>query len=192
MENPFQLFADWFQKARDAEIPEPEAMTLGTVSPTTLRPATRMVLLKGHDQEKFTFFTNYGSRKADHLETNPQASLQFYWQPLQRQIRIEGRVGKTTPEESAAYFSTRPRLSQIGAWASVQSRPMAGYFQLEKEVVKQSSRFLGRSVPLPPFWGGYHLYPDYFEFWEAKAFRRHLRWIYQWQEDQWEKTYLFP
>ncbi|MCC5790538.1 MAG: pyridoxamine 5'-phosphate oxidase [Opitutales bacterium] len=195
MDNPFQLFGEWFTKAAEAGIKEPEAMTLATVSPS-LRPTARVVLLKGRDEEKFTFFTNYGSRKAQDLITNPQATLLFHWPAVERQIRIEGRVKKASDEVSDEYFATRPRLSQIGAWASNQSRPMPGYFQLEKNVARESARFVGRKVSRPPFWGGFHLYPDYFEFWEAKAFRRHLRWIYTPSSDNgqpsWDKQFLFP
>ena len=175
-DDPLALFDEWFSAAVTAKMPEPNALTLSTVDAHTLQPSSRVVLLKGYDQEGFTFFTNYASRKAKELETTPNAAMNFVWLPMERQIRIEGRVRKVDTEETRAYFHSRPRASQIGAWVSHQSSPIDSAQVLadrEDELVK---RFDGRPVPLPPdFWGGYRLVPTMIEFWQGRRSRLHDR-----------------
>ena len=192
MNDPLSVFNQWFAEAGAAGLQEPEAMHLATVRPDG-RPAGRVVLLKDWDAEGFTFYTNYTSAKADELAVNPFAALTLHWAPMQRQIRIEGVVRKVARATSEAYFATRPRLSQVGAWASRQSRPLEGPLKLEREVMKAGARFLGREVPCPPFWGGYKVFAETIEFWEGKPFRRHHRYRREKKADgSWETTWLFP
>lgn len=171
---PFRLFDEWYLEARRSGLYLPESMTLATSSPDGY-PSARLVLLKRHDERGFVFFTNYESRKAVELENNPRAALVMHWPILQRQVRIEGTVEKTSAEESADYFRTRPRGSRIGAWASPQSSVLRDREQLEERVAEFEARYPGDDVPLPPYWGGYRLRPENIEFWQGRANRLHDR-----------------
>jgi pyridoxamine 5'-phosphate oxidase len=170
---PLQQFEHWLKDAIEAGVPEPTAMTLATVAPDG-RPSTRIVLLKGCDARGFVFYTNYASRKGAELSTNPFAALQFHWVELERVARIEGRVDRTSDEESDAYYRTRPLDSRIGAWASPQSQVIASRAVLVAEAAKYGARFL-LDPPRPPHWGGYRLVPDRYEFWQGRRSRLHDR-----------------
>jgi pyridoxamine 5'-phosphate oxidase len=189
--DPFALFSRWFKEAVGAGIYLPESCALGTATPDG-KPSVRLVLLKRHDERGFVFFTNYGSRKAAEMEANPQATLVFHWAILQRQIRLEGTVARITKEESEDYFHSRPRGSQIGAWASAQSEPLATRQELEERVRKYEAEFDGREVPLPPFWGGYRLSPQSMEFWQGRASRLHDRIKFSLTDGGWDRQRLFP
>ena len=190
--DPIQLFHDWFAEAEQTKsIAEPTAMTLATVDDTGM-PSARIVLLKAHDGRGFVFYTNLTSEKARHLEKNPKAALCFYWMPLDKQVRVQGTVEPVTPEEADAYFATRPRQSQIGAWASKQSQPYTERLQLEKRLVKYTAKFGISPVPRPEFWSGYRLLPATIEFWLKQPFRLHDRVRYTRTADGWERTRLFP
>ncbi|MFC1660271.1 pyridoxamine 5'-phosphate oxidase [Gemmatimonadota bacterium] len=189
--DPLGLFRQWFQEAGRSGIFLPESMTLATATADG-KPSARLVLLKGYDQRGFVFFTNYGSRKAKELEENPSATLVSHWPILQRQVRVEGAVARISQEESEAYFRSRPRGSQIGAWASDQSRPLASRRELEERVREIEERFKGQDVPLPPFWGGYRLSPEAVEFWQGRANRLHDRIRFERGEEGWARLRLFP
>ncbi|MBL4720478.1 MAG: pyridoxamine 5'-phosphate oxidase [Alphaproteobacteria bacterium] len=190
-DDPLFLFAEWFDRAKEAEINEPTAVTLATASKSG-RPSARMVLLKHHDENGFVFYTNLESRKGDELRDNPFAALLFHWKSLKQQIRIEGPVEQVPDSEANAYFATRDRGSQIGAWASDQSRPMSGRFQLETNIAKFAAKFGVSTVPKPPQWSGFRLRPDYFEFWDDGKFRLHERIVYKREKDAWTTEHLFP
>jgi pyridoxamine 5'-phosphate oxidase len=175
--SPVRQFARWFADAVDAGIREPEAMALATAAPDG-SPSVRMVLLKGLDERGAVFYTNYESRKGRELAANPRGALVLYWDPLGRQVRIEGAVVPVGPAESDAYFRGRPRGSQIGAWASAQSRPIPARADLEARVGDLERRFEGEEVPRPPHWGGYRLEPASFEFWQHREDRLHDRLLY--------------
>jgi pyridoxamine 5'-phosphate oxidase len=188
---PQQQFEHWLQEAIAAEVPEPTAMTLATVG-VDGRPSTRVVLLKGSDARGLVFYTNYRSRKAQDLAAHPQAALQFYWADLERVVRIEGRVERTSEEESDAYFRTRPLDSRIGAWASPQSQVIASRVVLVTEAARYGAKFL-LDPPRPPHWGGYRLIPDTFEFWQGRKSRLHDRLRYTLQPDgTWLRERLAP
>jgi pyridoxamine 5'-phosphate oxidase len=193
--NPFEQFGKWFKEAIAAELPEPNAMTLATVTNTThgfARPSSRIVLIKDYDERGFAFFTNYDSRKGRELAANPWASLQFHWVELERQVRIEGRVEKIPAEESDAYFASRPLDSRLGAWASPQSRTIPGRHWLEENLATVTRRFTDE-VPRPPHWGGYRLAPDAIEFWQGRPSRLHDRLLYRLQSDRaWHLERLAP
>ena len=172
--DPLELFAGWYAEAEKSEPNDPSAMALATVGPDGT-PSVRMVLLKGYDAAGFVFYSNYESRKGLHLLAHPKAALLFHWKSLRRQVRIEGPVTKTTPEEADAYFATRARGSQIGAWASDQSRPLESRFALEKSVAEFGAKHLIGTVPRPPHWSGFRLRPTLIEFWNDGAFRLHDR-----------------
>lgn len=190
-DDPIALFRDWFEAAREAGFLFPEAMAVATSSPDG-RPSARMMLLKGVDDDGFLFYTNYGSRKADELDRNPRAALVFHWDVLQRQVRVEGTVERVSREASAAYFRTRPRGSQIGAWASRQSEELESREELERSFRRYEERFRGEEVPLPEFWGGYRLRPDRIEFWQGRANRLHDRLRYRRTDGGWEVSRLYP
>lgn len=180
--DPFEQFRRWFAEAEEVEPPEPNAMTLATATRDG-RPSARMVLLKGVDERGFVFYTNYESRKGRELAENPWAALVFWWPHMARQVRVEGRVEKVSEAESDAYFRTRPRGSQIGAWASRQSTVIASRAELEARYRQYEAEFEGREVPRPPYWGGYRLVPEVFEFWQGRLNRLHDRFRYRKQPD---------
>lgn len=190
--DPIELFQEWFEAARKGGLFLPEAMTLSTATPDG-KPSARLVLLKGVDERGFTFFTNYESRKARELARNPHAALTFHWAILQRQVRVEGRVRKLSEDESYAYFKTRSRGSQIGAWASHQSSVLDDRATLEARVREMETRFEGEDVPLPPFWGGFLVEPEAIEFWQGRTHRLHDRLRFT-REDggDWETVRLYP
>ena len=188
---PLPQFERWLHEAIAAELPEPTAMTLATVGADG-RPSTRVVLLKGCDARGFVFYTNYESRKGQDLAANPQAALQFHWVELERVARIEGRVEKTSDEESDEYFRSRPLDSRLGAWASPQSRVIASRAALVAEAARIGVRF-ALDPPRPPHWGGYRLVPDAYEFWQGRRSRLHDRLRYTLQPDgSWRRERLAP
>ena len=189
--DPIRAFAAWFAEAVSAGVAQPEAMALAT-STSDGRPSVRMVLLKSHDARGFTFFTNRESRKGDELAANPRAALVLHWQPLHRQVRIEGAVERIADAESETYFATRAPGSQIAAWASPQSRPIAGREELDERYAEVEARFTGGDVPLPPFWGGYRVVPDAIELWQGRENRFHDRLRYEQIKDGWARTRLAP
>jgi len=190
-EDPLALFHTWFQEAVKAGIYLPESVALGTAS-SDGKPSVRLVLLKGYDERGFVFYTNYRSRKAQELEANPEATLVFHWAILQRQIRLEGPAKRISSEESTAYFQSRARGSQIGAWASAQSDPLSTRETLEARVREYEEKFKGKDVPLPPFWGGYRLEPRSMEFWQGRASRLHDRIKFTRTETGWGPQRLYP
>ncbi len=193
-EDPIAIFQRLLADAQSAgreRVPEPTAFALGTVSPDG-QPSVRMLLLKHADQDGFVFYTNQESRKAGHLAATPKAAMTFHWAALERQVRIEGTTTAVTPEEADAYFATRPRGSQIGAWASSQSRPIEHEGALESRVAEFEARFAGRDVPRPPHWSGYRLLPDMIEFWYGKPSRLHVRQLYTRSGSGWRLEVLYP
>lgn len=189
--DPIAQFKHWFAEALAAEQPDVEAMTLSTATPEG-RVSARIVLLKGCDGRGFVFFTNYESRKGKELADNSQAALTFYWHTLNRQVCIAGRVEKVAREESESYYQTRPRGSQIGAWASPQSQEILSREILEQRVAELTARFETEPIQCPPFWGGYVLRPDCIEFWQGRESRLHDRILYTWQNGLWRIARLAP
>ena len=190
-DNPLDRFQEWFREAERAGVEVPEAMALATAGAEGA-PSARMVLLKAADEDGFVFYSGYVSRKAGELEQNPRAALLFYWRPLGKQVRIEGRVEPVSEAESAAYFATRPRGSQLAAWASQQSLPLASREELERRYAELEREYESREVPLPPHWGGYRLRPDAIEFWEHRENRLHDRIRYTRAREGWRHELLSP
>jgi pyridoxamine 5'-phosphate oxidase len=189
--DPIELFGEWFEAAGEAGIFLPETMALATADEAGA-PSVRMVLLKKFDERGFVFFTNYTSRKASELEVNPRAMLLSYWSVLERQVRVEGAVERISTEESEAYFATRDRGSQIGAWASDQSSVLAERADLAARAKGQEEKFRGQNVPLPPFWGGYRVKPERIEFWQGRANRLHDRLAFIQDGGSWRTERLYP
>lgn len=191
LDHPIAQFDSWFKEAQKAEMLEPNAMSLATANNEGL-PSIRTVLLKYFDENGFVFYTNYNSRKAKEMATNPNAALLFTWLPLQRQIRIEGRVEKVSALESMAYFQKRPRESQIGAWVSQQSEVISSRKLLLNQFEKMKARFKNGEVPLPESWGGYRIIPHQIEFWQGRESRLHDRLVYTMDKQAWKKNLLAP
>ena len=189
--DPFVLFRDWYDEANRSSLPMPHAMSLSTVRADG-SPASRMVLLSSFDARGFVFLTNYGSAKGGEIAASPLAALLFWWELLNRQVRIEGAVEKIAPEESDAYFAGRPRGAQIGAWASDQSRVLPFGETLEARVQEIEARHEGGPVPRPPHWGGYRVIPRAFEFWMGRENRLHDRFRYDRTSGGWATTQLYP
>lgn len=190
--DPISQFSTWFDEAVDAVKDDPNAMLLSTVNREG-RPSSRTVLLKGFDEKGFIFYTNYNSRKAEHIEENSAVSLTFYWPGLMRQIHIEGKAEKVSAEKSDAYFNTRPSSSRLSAWASHQSEKVADREQLEKQLKETERKFAGKEIPRPPHWGGYCVKPDRIEFWQGRLNRLHDRICYRLQENgEWDIERLSP
>lgn len=190
-DQPIDLFLEWFEEAKSAELVLPEAMSVASVGADG-RPSSRMVLLKDADSRGFVFYTNLNSRKGDEIQANKHVALLFHWKSLKRQIRIEGPAVPVSDEEADAYFVTRDRGAQIGAWASDQSAPMSGRFDLEKKVAEFTTKFSVGKIARPPFWSGLRVVPDRFEFWSDGRFRLHDRLIYIRDGDAWQTERLFP
>ena len=189
--DPVKQFQEWFNDAIAAQLPLPEAMTLATATPDG-KPSARMVLLKQVDDDGFVFFTNYNSAKAEQLDANPHAALVFYWSRLDRQVRVEGSVVRTSEQESRDYFKTRPRESQIGAWASAQSAVISSREALEQLAQKLEAMYCDREVDCPEHWGGYRLRPERIEFWKSRIGRLHDRILYERGSSGWTISRLAP
>ncbi len=189
--DPVEQVRAWLDEARAGEPCDADAAALATVDPHGA-PSVRMVLVRGLDARGFVFYTNLGSAKAADLQQNPRAALCLYWKSLQRQVRIEGRVEPVADDEADAYFAGRPHDSQIGAWASKQSQPMGGRFELEKRVAQTVLKFPTLAVPRPPFWSGFRVVPQRIEFWRQRPFRLHERILYERAADGWRSQLLYP
>ncbi|MBI2802952.1 MAG: pyridoxamine 5'-phosphate oxidase [Gammaproteobacteria bacterium] len=190
-DTPFARFASWLAEAEQSEPINPTAMSVATVDARG-RPQVRMVLLRGFDTRGFVFYTNLESQKGADLKAHPHAALCFYWKTPGRQVRIDGPVEIVSDAEADAYFASRPRDSQIGAWASQQSRALESRFALEQQVATVAARFGFDQVPRPPFWSGYRVIPQVFEFWEERPFRLHERTLFTRRDAGWEISQLYP
>ena len=193
LREPLALLRGWYEEARRAEPNDPEAMSLATVDSQGL-PNVRMVLLKGFDENGFVFYTNLESEKGRELASVAKAALCFHWKSLRRQVRVRGTVGQVSSAEADEYFATRPRLSQIGAWASAQSRPLESRFALEASVAKNTARFAVGKVPRPPHWSGFRVVPGTIEFWQDRPFRLHDRVVFTRAQSAsgWTAMRLYP
>ena len=192
MADPFALFDEWLAEAEASEPNDPNAMALATADAAG-SPTVRMVLLKGHGPEGFVFYTNEGSEKGRQLKENSSAALLFHWKSLRRQVRIEGEVERVPHEQADAYFATRSRDSQLGAWASDQSRPLESRELFEARYEEMKQRFEGQEIPRPPYWGGFRLVPHIFEFWQDRPHRLHERRVFLAQpEGAWDEGLLYP
>ena len=191
--DPLELFTEWYQDAKDEEINDPNAVAVASVGPDGT-PSVRMVLLKDYDPSGFVFYTNYESKKGRQLQAHPKGAMLFHWKSLHRQVRIEGDIEQVSAEEADAYFASRPRQSQIGAWASDQSRPLESRYALEKKVAKFAAKFGVGAISRPPHWSGFRLQPRYIEFWKDGAFRLHDRVAYTRDslEQDWSTARLYP
>lgn len=189
--DPFVLFDGWFAEARASEPNDSNAMVVATIGADG-QPSARMVLLKGHSPEGFVFYTNLESRKAGELIAHPRAALLFHWKSLRRQIRIEGPVATVSDAEADAYFASRGRDSQLGAWASDQSRPLDARATFEERFVAMQARFEGGPVPRPPHWSGFRVAPERIEFWQDRAHRLHERRLFVRTADGWDEGLLYP
>ncbi|WP_422365821.1 pyridoxamine 5'-phosphate oxidase [Pelagibius sp.] len=189
--DPLEIFKSWLAEAESAEPNDPTALSLSTVGEDGM-PSSRMVLLKGYDARGFVFYTNYESRKGRQLLGHPKAAMLFHWKSLRRQVRIEGAVEQVSAAEADEYFASRPKQSQIGAWASDQSRPLEGRFELEKRVAKFAAKYGLGKVPRPPHWSGFRVVPRLIEFWQDGAFRLHDRLVYTRVGEDWTTERLFP
>lgn len=191
-DEPFTLFNEWYAEARTSEINDSNAMALATADADG-RPSVRMVLLKGHGPDGFIFYTNFEGRKAGDLLVNPNAALLFHWKSLRRQIRIEGAVGRVDDATADAYFATRSRDSQLGAWASDQSRPLDSRATFMNRYADMNAKFEGQDVPRPPHWSGFRLIARRIEFWQDREHRLHERWLYASDgKGGWSKGMLYP
>lgn len=188
--HPFEQFKIWFEDAIKADFLDVNAMVISTADKQG-RPSSRVVLLKNYSENGYVFFTNYDSKKGKDLIENPHASILFFWDKLERQIRIEGRVEKISEEESYDYFKTRDYTSRLGAWASEQSEPLSSRLKLMRKVVNYMMKF-PKEVPLPPYWGGFRLIPEYYEFWQGRKSRLHDRIAYKLDNGNWTKERLYP
>jgi len=190
-DTPFEQFHKWFEQAQDAELDEPNAMSISTVSSQGI-PSSRTVLLKIYDEKGFVFFTNYNSMKAQDIEANPNVAILFPWLPLERQIRITGQAQKISAKESFAYFTSRPKGSQLGAWISPQSKIIESRNFLKQKLVEMKAKFANGDIPLPSAWGGYRIVPSRFEFWQGRTSRLHDRFVYEKNDDAWLINRLAP
>ncbi|HLI12579.1 MAG TPA: pyridoxamine 5'-phosphate oxidase [Alphaproteobacteria bacterium] len=190
-ENPLALFHLWLKEAEASEPSDPTAMALATADGDGA-PSVRMVLLKHADEAGFVFYTNLESRKGGELKANPRAALCFHWKSLRRQVRVEGAVAPVADREADEYFATRQRQSQIGAWASQQSQPLVGLFELERRVAQYAAKFGLGKVPRPPFWSGFRVTPRRIEFWRERPFRLHERLVYHRENASWRTERLYP
>ena len=191
MTDPIALFDEWLAEARASEVNDPEAMALATADEDG-RPSVRTVLLKGHGPDGFVFYTNQRSRKGEELAANPRAALLFHWKSLRRQVRIEGRISIVSCEEADAYFASRSRDSQLGAWASDQSWPLSSRETFENKYEAMRAKFDGGDVPRPPHWGGFRVTPESFEFWSDRPHRLHERRLFKRSHDGWTEGLLYP
>ncbi len=191
LDDPYDTFAAWMAEAKQGEPSDPNAMTLATSTPEG-RPSARIVLLKEWDRQGFVFYTNLESRKSKEIYNNPNVALLFHWKSLLRQIRIEGKVTAVSDAQADAYFAGRPRLSRIGAWASAQSRPLPDRATFEADFAAADARFPGETTPRPPFWSGWRVTPEIFEFWQDQEFRLHDRIVFTPAGSAWRQSRLYP
>ncbi|MCC5928843.1 MAG: pyridoxamine 5'-phosphate oxidase [Cyclobacteriaceae bacterium] len=189
--DPFKQFEKWLQEAIEAKVEEPTAMIVGTATPEG-RPSTRTVLLKGLENDQFIFYTNYNSRKGQHLQANPFASLTFFWPALERQVHVEGEVKFVETAVSDQYFQSRPYKSRLGARISPQSQIISSRNDIKVAFAAEAAKFIGRDIPRPDFWGGFAVYPSRFEFWQGRESRLHDRILFELKDKAWQKHRLAP